>query len=203
MGRKIYTDEQLDYVKRQYNLLSPREIGHELNLSEEQVRYIIKEKLGISLRKIGNRSRTWTSKEIEILSNSNLTDYEKVKLLPNRTDAAVRKQRRRMGLDSRAVVFNRQFENNGYVHVRRDGGYKRRNREVAEQKIGRKLRDDEIVHHINGVKTDDRPENLHVCTRAEHTAIHYQTMDVIKELLEKGYVKFDFEKGEYVLCRNL
>jgi hypothetical protein len=29
-----------------------------------------------------------------------------------------------------------------------------------------------VVHHVNGVKTDNRPEDLQVMTRAEHAALH-------------------------------
>ena len=203
MGRKIFTDEQLEYIKEQYKSLSVRQIANELDLSESQVRYILKERLGVSLRIDGKRSRKWSDKEIEILGNPNLTDYEKAKQLPNRTDGAVRIQRRRLGFDSKAVVFHREFENGGYIHVRKGDSYQRRNRIVAEQKIGRKLKSNEVVHHINGIKTDDRPENLYVCTRAEHTPIHYQTMEIINEFMEKGYVRFDEEEGRYVLCRDL
>lgn len=39
---------------------------------------------------------------------------------------------------------------------------------IAENKIGRYLNDNEIVHHINGDPTDNRPENLEVMTQAEH-----------------------------------
>lgn len=47
-----------------------------------------------------------------------------------------------------------------------------RYRLVAEQMLGRPLRSDEVVHHINDDPTDDRPENLRVMTREDHTVLH-------------------------------
>ncbi|MDD4804957.1 MAG: HNH endonuclease signature motif containing protein [Candidatus Pacebacteria bacterium] len=46
-------------------------------------------------------------------------------------------------------------------------------RAVMEKKLGRKLSDTEIVHHINGNKKDYNPENLQLTTRSEHTKIHF------------------------------
>lgn len=43
---------------------------------------------------------------------------------------------------------------------------------IAEQKLGRFLRKDEVVHHINGIKTDNRPENLQVLSASEHNRLH-------------------------------
>ena len=44
---------------------------------------------------------------------------------------------------------------------------------VAEQAIGRKLRRNETVHHKNSIKSDNRPENLEVMTRAQHMRVHH------------------------------
>lgn len=38
--------------------------------------------------------------------------------------------------------------------------------------IGRALRNDEAVHHINGIKNDNRLDNLLLMTVGEHSALH-------------------------------
>lgn len=43
---------------------------------------------------------------------------------------------------------------------------------VAEGMTGRPLARNEFVHHVNGIPTDDRPENLLVLTPSEHSKLH-------------------------------
>lgn len=53
-------------------------------------------------------------------------------------------------------------------------GYAYEHRLVAEKKIGRQLRDGEQVHHINGITTDNRPENLEVVESFVHHRIYHR-----------------------------
>lgn len=43
---------------------------------------------------------------------------------------------------------------------------------AMENYLGRKLTKNEIVHHINENKSDNRIENLQVMTRSEHMSLH-------------------------------
>ena len=94
----------------------------------------------------------------------------------------------------------RRQDSNGYwlVKVREGGGrWDKEHVIVAERQIGRRLLPDEHVHHINGVKTDNRPENLYVCTRAQHSRAHGSFAALLPSLVEDGSVVFDRTIGRY------
>ena len=55
----------------------------------------------------------------------------------------------------------------GYMVVRKNNTHIKIHREVMEEHLGRKLLPGENVHHINGIKTDNRIENLELWSSSQ------------------------------------
>lgn len=68
------------------------------------------------------------------------------------------------GPDNSNWKGGRYINSAGYVYISLKGKRKFEHRHVMEQRLGRVLKSHETVHHINGVRNDNRIENLELWT---------------------------------------
>lgn len=133
--------------------------------SPETIQKRIKKLIG---RTPWNKGRPWSKEEIELRRHP---AWNKGKPMhPNARKAL---------LDSKWK--GGRINHQGYIRVRCEGHPKASSHGhyvlehilVMEKCLGRYLEKCEIVHHINGIKNDNRLENLVVLTRSEHTRHHH------------------------------
>jgi len=79
-------------------------------------------------------------------------------------------KRKRKGSDHPLFKLGKWIDGGGYVVLTESG--RREHRVVMENHLGRALLQTEICHHINGIKSDNRIENLSLETRQSHNREH-------------------------------
>jgi hypothetical protein len=76
-------------------------------------------------------------------------------------------------MEQESLLFQKR-DTNGYISILTDSGWKKEHVWVIEQFLKRSLNDNECVHHINGIKTDNNIFNLCLFTHSQHAHFHIQ-----------------------------
>ena len=173
------------YIKKEKSL---REIGNLLKTSPKQVsRY---------LKKFGIQARRFSTKGLQPRLGAVLSEETKDKIRQKHLGKKLSKEHKEKvikTLNNSSGSENPHWKGgftakDGYSYIRMpnhpnalSNGYMAEHRYVMEQKVGRLIDRYEHVHHLNGIKNDNRPENLELINGQTHTLITVLTTRV-KEL---------------------
>ena len=154
------------------------------------------------------KSNIWSKEDIEyLLKNYEHKDRKKMEKRLNRKFDAIRTKAKKYNL-KRNVKFNigkrnglwkgTKLTENGYIKILKPNHPRARDKYIwehiliVEKKIGRFLNKSEVVHHINGVRNDNRIENLMLFeSNSKHLSFHHKikqfgyTGPILKQINER------------------
>jgi len=113
------------------------------------------------------------------------------------------------GVNSKSWKGGSYISSDGYImkHIgfnsKRKSGWEDYRKEhilVMEQYLGRELNSNEIIHHINGIKTDNRIENLSLLQSSqEHKESHNSLQNEAYKLVQSGLIKYNTKTKLYYI----
>lgn len=196
-----WTNEDDEFILNNYKRLGKKELMKHFNVSKSSMDHKYA-RLGITEKSVMGMTYEWTNEQIQYLKDNWLYKQDKEiwhELGIDKTpfsDDVVQRKRKQLGLigkshrirtDKKGYKYHIDYDHKVFTH-----------REKIEEELNRKLSKDEIVHHIDGNKSNDNISNLYLCKdNVEHKTIHYQLEQLAMELVQQGIINFDKNKGIY------
>lgn len=187
MKVKYHQLSNKNWLKEQLQIKSLRRIAKEIGCHNSTILYAVK-KYGLKIPK-RNSYFGWVNRETKIEASKKA--YKK------------KYPKGRFGKLAANWKGGRRIANKaGYVYIYNPNhpsatkeGYVMEHRLVMEKKIGRFLKKNEIVHHINGDTKDNRIENLELMgSKKEHSRKHFDAIKEVarlKEILKEHGISYD------------
>ena len=183
MQKYFWTAEEDEYIRNNYENLGPKRCSENMGRLYQAVQLRARQmnitqyshidwdaqKVEFLKTHYGTKPALWLSQQLQI------------------PKTAIQKKVEQLGLKKEWKNF---YVNDGYVYTGKSRTPNRyaEHRKVMEGILGRKLTPQEIVHHINEDRKDNRPENLELVTRAEHVNMHRNVVRRKKHGADKDIV---------------
>lgn len=148
--------------------------------SHTGIKHSLESKEKMRIAKLNNPTRYWADHEFTLEHRKNMslanigrkppkTAYKKGQLPWNAGKELLEVR----GENSPSWKGGKGKQNMGYITINIDTKRRLEHRFIMEEYLGRPLDKKEVVHHINGDKTDNRIENLQLLpSQSEHMKIH-------------------------------
>lgn len=198
--RKSYSKDDDRYIMEHYRTDACGDIAKHLGRTIGAIRHRANK---IEVRK--HNIRRWSQEEEGVIQNRGEASLREVAEQLGRDMSDVSKKAIELKCGFRKI---RSFYKSGYKQRRipmPDGSRKTlwEHIEVVEDAIGRSIKNGELVHHINGIKEDNRLDNLWLCESVgKHSLAHRSVEKLLPRLIADGIVYFDRSEGVYKLCKS-
>lgn len=180
MAKIKWTDDEVEFLKANYVLHGAEYCANSLNRELDSILY------KASALKLRRKPADWTSDEVQFL----IDNYEERGLIYcmaklNRNQSSILHKASRLKLKRKGAGRNPRFyEYDGYIVVSEYNDRYLLHRRLVEEYLGRKLNDDEDVHHIDFNKQNNDLSNLMVLPHSEHIKLHTEHRWATGELME-------------------
>lgn len=198
-----WTSEENDFIIQNHNKLSKAELCDIFDVSMSSMMHKF-QRLGLTEKSIMGMSYDWSETDIQYLKDNWLYKQDKEIWKDLGIDKkgfgqyVVQRKRKQLGLIGKSKRIRKNKAGYKY-HIDYDKIIFT-HREKMEEKLGRKLSSTEIVHHIDGDKSNDDINNLYLCKdNSEHKNLHNQIESLGFELYRNGIIHFNQENGQYYL----